>query len=157
MRSADRASRLVACVAAVAAATTLTGCVSTQTKNARTVLVNQRALDSESSVRVTRSNPDVSVQATLQQYTDSTLLQGYASEMYLSGLTVRGDLPPYFGSYGIGDDLVFEADDYIWPDQPDGRTVALASRIMGWTCTPPEGANSEKIQLTVSGGDVSSG
>lgn len=102
------------------------------------------------------SNPDVSIQATLQQYTNSTLTQGYASELFLSGLTVRGDLPPYFGTYSIGDDLTFEADDWIWPDNTDGtRAVELASRILGWTCTPPEGSSSEQIQLTVSGGDVS--
>lgn len=104
------------------------------------------------------SNPDVSVQSTLQDYTNSTLLQAYASEMYLSSLTVRGDLPPYFGTYGIGDDLVFEADDWIWPDGTNGdRTVELASRIMGWTVTPPEGSNSEQVAITVSGGDVSNG
>ena len=61
MRSVDLTARLTASGAAALAAVALTGCVSTQTKNARTVLVNQRTLDSESSVRVTRPNPDVSV------------------------------------------------------------------------------------------------
>lgn len=103
------------------------------------------------------SNPDVSIQQTLQDYTDSRIVQANASEQYLSGLTVRGDLPPYFGSYGIGDDMVFEADDWTWPDNADGsRGVELATRIMGWTVTPPEGQNSEQVSFVVSGGDVGS-
>jgi hypothetical protein len=103
------------------------------------------------------SNPDVSVQQTLQDYTDSQIVQALAGEQYLKGLTVRGDLPPYFGTYGIGDDMVFEADDWTWPDNPDGsRGVELATRIMGWTVTPPEGSNSEQVALVVSGGDVGS-
>ena len=48
---------------AVAAAVALAGCVSTQTKNARTVLVNERTLSSESPVRVARINLDVQVTA----------------------------------------------------------------------------------------------
>jgi hypothetical protein len=39
----------------------VTGCVSTQTKNSRTLLVNARTLDSQSALRVTRINPDVAV------------------------------------------------------------------------------------------------
>jgi hypothetical protein len=64
--SADPSSlstRLALAGGAALAATALCGCVSTQTKNARTVLVNQRTLDSESAVRVTRANPGVSVSA----------------------------------------------------------------------------------------------
>jgi hypothetical protein len=51
-------------VAGLATLLGLCGCVSTQTKNARTVLVNQRTLDAESSLRVTRLNPAIAVTAT---------------------------------------------------------------------------------------------
>jgi hypothetical protein len=47
----------------VLAAAALSGCVSTQTSNARLLLRNERTLASQSSVRVTRSNPDVAVTA----------------------------------------------------------------------------------------------
>lgn len=58
MRSADLIARsAVVGVAALA----LCGCVSTQTKNARTLLVNARTLDSESPVRVSAANPSVTV------------------------------------------------------------------------------------------------
>jgi hypothetical protein len=45
------------------ALTALSGCVSTQQKNARTVLVNERTLASQSAVSVTRRNPAVAVTA----------------------------------------------------------------------------------------------
>ncbi len=66
--SASAARRRVLCTrplgaiaAAGVAAAGLCGCVSTQTKNARLVLQNERTLAMESSVRVTRTNPDVAV------------------------------------------------------------------------------------------------
>jgi hypothetical protein len=39
----------------------LAGCVSTQTKNARLVIENERAIDSQAAVHVTRRNPQVAV------------------------------------------------------------------------------------------------
>jgi len=41
--------------------TALPGCVTTQQRNARTVLINQRTVASQTSVRVTRENPDAAV------------------------------------------------------------------------------------------------
>jgi hypothetical protein len=46
---------------ALLAASALSGCVSTQTKNARTLVINERTLDAQSSLRVTRINPRVAV------------------------------------------------------------------------------------------------
>jgi hypothetical protein len=48
-------------VAAVAAGAALAGCVTTQQKNARTLLTNARTLASETPVRVTTENPSVRV------------------------------------------------------------------------------------------------
>jgi hypothetical protein len=53
--------RALAVGGAALLATALGGCVSTQTKNTRTLLVNARTLDSQSRVRVTTQNPDVTV------------------------------------------------------------------------------------------------
>lgn len=98
------------------------------------------------------SNPNISSIGQLQQYGNAQIALANANEQFLSGLTVRGDLPPYFGTYAIGDDLVLAADDQTWPDNPDGsHGVVLTSRIMGWTVTPPEGGNSEQVQFTVAG------
>ena len=104
------------------------------------------------------SNPDVSVGSTLQDQTNAKLLQGFANEQYIDSVTVRGDLYPYFGSYFIGDDALFTTDDWTWPDNPDGtRGVTYITRIMGWTVTPPEGSQSETIQIVLSRGEDSNG
>jgi len=99
------------------------------------------------------SNPDLSVADTLQAYTDAALVQTYANERFLKSVTVRGDMPPYFGSYGICDDALFTTDGWGNPDRADGtRDVTYLTRIMGWTVTPPEGTNSETIELVLAGG-----
>lgn len=99
------------------------------------------------------SNPDVSVAATLQAYTNAALVQSYANERFLSGITVRGDMPPYFDSYAIGDDALYTTDDWGNPDRPDGtRDVTYITRIMGWTVTPPEGTYNETIELMLATG-----
>jgi hypothetical protein len=46
---------------ALTAVTALSGCVSTQTKNARTLLINARTIDAEQSVTVKRADPEISV------------------------------------------------------------------------------------------------
>lgn len=99
------------------------------------------------------SNPDVSRSDTLSAYTIGQLVQTYASEQYLNGVTVRGDKPPYFGTYSLGDDALFSTDDWTNADGPNGdRDVTYRTRIMGWTVTPPEGRNSETVQLVLAGG-----
>jgi uncharacterized lipoprotein YmbA len=59
VRSAS--STIAAIVAALAAGAALAGCVTTQQKNARTLLTNERTLASESPVRVRTENPAVRV------------------------------------------------------------------------------------------------
>lgn len=54
-------SRALGAVATVLIGTGLTGCVTTQEKNARTVLLNARTLASESSLRLTSENPAVRI------------------------------------------------------------------------------------------------
>lgn len=100
------------------------------------------------------ANPDVNQQNTLQDQTNARLIQSYANEQYLEALTVRGDLFPYFDSYQIGDDCLVDTDDWTWPDRPDGsRGVQYLSRIMGYRVTPPEGDQSETVEILTSGQD----
>lgn len=99
------------------------------------------------------SNPDVSRVQTLEQQTVAALVQTYANEQFLNGVTVRGDKPPYFGTYTFGDDALFSTDDYTNADGPNGdRDVTFLTRIMGWTVTPPEGSRSETVRLILSSG-----
>jgi hypothetical protein len=100
------------------------------------------------------SNSDVSVQSTLQDQTNARLIQSYANEQYIEALTVRGDLFPYFGTYAIGDDCIVDTDDWTWPDRPDGSRGAIyVSRIMGYRVTPPEGEQSETVEVLTAGQD----
>lgn len=99
------------------------------------------------------SNPDVSRSDTLEAYTIARLVQSYASEQFLGGVTVRGDKPPYFGTYSLGDDALYSTDDWTNADGANGdRDTTYLTRIMGWTVTPPEGTNSETVKLVLAGG-----
>jgi hypothetical protein len=101
------------------------------------------------------SNPDVSVPETLQQQTNARLIQTYTNEKFVQSIKVRGDYLPYFGTYVLGDDCLVTTDDFTLPDNPDGsRGIAYISRIVGWTVTPPEGANGEIVQLMVGGSET---
>ena len=90
---------------------------------------------------------------TLQDQTNAALVQSYASERFIASLMVRGDLYPYFGSYFIGDDCLFDTDDWMQQDNPDGtRDTLYLARILGWKVTPPNGGeNSETIEILLAG------
>lgn len=100
------------------------------------------------------SNPDVSRADTLESYTIASLVQSYANEQYLKSVEVRGDKPPYFGTYALGDDALYSSDDWTNADGPNGdRDTTYLTRIMGWTVTPPEGRNSEMVKLVLASGE----
>lgn len=99
------------------------------------------------------SNPDVKVVATLADHMYHLMWDKLGSERYLAEVVVRGDLPPYFGSYVVGDDLLLRTNDLTWPPdqfQADGW-VYLPGRIYGWTVQPPQGDGHEAIRLLVGG------
>lgn len=100
------------------------------------------------------SDPDVSLGSTLAEYSTAFLAQKLASEQYVAALTLRGDVDPRFGSYQIGDDVLFDTNDYTWPGTSDRNFVTLAARIFGWRVTPPQGNGAETVELFISGGDV---
>jgi len=104
------------------------------------------------------SNPDVKLSDTLLDYTIAALVQSYANEQFITGLTVRGDKPPYFDTYTLGDDALFTTDDWTNPDGPSGdRDYTSLTRIMGWVVTPPEGTAAETVQLVVGVGTAVDG
>jgi len=99
------------------------------------------------------SNPDVSRSDTLDDYTVAAMVQTYANEQFLKSVTVRGDKPPFFGTYSLGDDALYSSDAWTNEDGPNGdRDLTYLTRIMGWTVTPPEGSNSETVDLVLAGG-----
>lgn len=99
-------------------------------------------------------NTDLSDQATLQQYTNAQIVLDLANESFISGLTVRGDLAPTLDTWALGDDVIFMADDWIWPDGAHGRQVSFLTRILGYVVTPPEGSTGETVQVLMNGGDL---
>lgn len=100
------------------------------------------------------SDPDVKVESTLFDYCTRYMRERLGSEQFITALTLRGDIPPYFGTYSIGDQQIVSTNDVTWqPDWYDSDGfVELLTRIYGWTVTPPEGDRAETVELVVSGG-----
>jgi hypothetical protein len=100
------------------------------------------------------SDPDVSDVNTLTAYCYRLMWDRLGSSKFLTALKVSGNTPPYFGTYSKGDDLILQTNDLTWPSDrynSDGN-VEITSRIFGWTITPPQGEQSEQIELVVAGG-----
>lgn len=63
----------------------------------------------------------------------------------LPELTVRADLAPVLGSYGLGDDATIVIRDHFFPDG-----LHATVRIVGMEVTPGDDAGEETVRLTVS-------
>jgi hypothetical protein len=103
------------------------------------------------------SDADVSQVSTLTDYCYRYMWERLGSEKFITSLSVRGDQPPYFGTYGMGDQVVLETNDVTWPTdwyQASGF-VELLTRLYGWTVTPPQGEASELVEMLLSGGALS--
>jgi hypothetical protein len=99
------------------------------------------------------SAPDVSDEDTLEAYCFRQIWQSLSSEQYISKLTLAANRFPYFGTYQIGDEMILETNDVTWPPDfynEDGF-VELLIRVYGWTITPPQGNQTETIELLVAG------
>jgi hypothetical protein len=103
------------------------------------------------------SDPDVEKVDTLQAYARRHMWEKLGSEQYISSLKLQGNMPPYFGTYSLGDDIILETNDPTWPtDYYDSQGYAeFALRIFGWIVTPPQGGDSEQVQLVLNGGNLS--
>lgn len=102
------------------------------------------------------SDPDVKFATTLTSYARRWMWEKLGSEQYVASMTVQGNAPPYFGTYGIGDDVIVSTNDLTWPsDRYDiGGYAEVALRIFGWVVTPPQGDQNETVQLLLSGGNI---
>lgn len=99
------------------------------------------------------SNPDVKSVSTLTDHMYRLMWDRLGSERYLASVRVRGDLPPYFGNYVVGDDVLLRTNDLTWaPDWYIDGWVYLPGRIYGWTVEPPQGDQPESVHLLVGGG-----
>jgi hypothetical protein len=74
------------------------------------------------------------------------LLAGFASEVTLSGVKVRGDLAPTLPSYTLGDDLTIKVG-----EGTAGRPVTFIGQLIGRTIEPAEPGRTETVTLDVQG------
>jgi hypothetical protein len=102
------------------------------------------------------SDPDVKLESTLTSYARRWMWEKLGSEQYISSMTVQGNTPPYFGTYGIGDDVIVSTNDSTWADDryDSSGMVELSLRVFGWVVTPPQGEANETVQLLLSGGNI---
>jgi hypothetical protein len=74
------------------------------------------------------------------------LLAGFASEITLSGIKVRGDLAPTLPSYTLGDDLTIKVGEGL-----TGHPVTFIGQLIGRTVEPAEPGRNETVTLDVQG------
>jgi hypothetical protein len=74
------------------------------------------------------------------------LLAGFASEITLSGIKVRGDLAPTLPTYTLGDDLTIKVGEGL-----TGRPVTFIGQLIGRTVEPAEPGRNETVTLDVQG------
>jgi hypothetical protein len=74
------------------------------------------------------------------------LLAGFAGAVKLSGIKVRGDLPPVVTSYEVGDDATVKIDRRLL-----GRPLTIVGQITGRTIEPAERGRVERVTLDVQG------
>jgi hypothetical protein len=74
------------------------------------------------------------------------LLAGFASEVQVSGIKVRGDLHPTLDSYELGDDLTIRVGDTI-----TGQPTTIVGQLIGRSIVPPERGGTEQVTLDIQG------
>lgn len=74
------------------------------------------------------------------------LLTGFASEVVVSGIKVRGDLAPRLSSYSVGDDITAKVADTM-----TGRTETFMGQLTGRSVAPAQPGRSEQVTMDVQG------
>jgi hypothetical protein len=78
------------------------------------------------------------------------LLAGFASEVQVSGIKVRGDLHPTLDEYDLGDDLTIKIGDAV-----TGEPTTIVGQLIGRSISPPERGGTEQVTLDIQGTVVS--
>jgi hypothetical protein len=74
------------------------------------------------------------------------LVSGFASEMQVTGIKIRGDLAPTLTSYALGDDLTVRVGDAV-----TGQPTTFIGQLVGRSVEPPERGGTEQVTLDVQG------
>lgn len=78
------------------------------------------------------------------------LLAGFASEVQVTGIKVRGDLHPTLDSYAPGDDLTVRVGDAV-----TGQPTTIVGQLIGRGIEPAEQGRNEVVTLDIQGTVVS--
>lgn len=74
------------------------------------------------------------------------LLAGFAGEVRVTGLRVRGDLAPVVTSYGLGDDVAVRIGATL-----TGQPVTIVGQLVGRGIAPAEQGRTEQVTLDIQG------
>jgi hypothetical protein len=77
------------------------------------------------------------------------LVSGFASEVQVSGIKVRGDLHPTLSEYALGDDVTIRVGDAV-----TGTPTTIVGQLVGRTIAPPERGRTEQVTLDIQGTGV---
>lgn len=95
---------------------------------------------------LTGAASELETQAALDRHTRGALIAGFASEVQLSGIEVRGDLAPAVTRYLVGDDGTFDLD-----SSTTGQPVRVIGQIIGRTIKPGQPGRTERVTMDVQG------
>jgi len=100
---------------------------------------------------VSSSTSDDRTKKAVQAKARGALLAGFASEVTVSGLKVRGDLAPTLAQYDLADDGTFRVG-----ESTAGAPTTIIGQITGRTVEPAERGRVESVTLDVQGTQVPS-
>lgn len=91
------------------------------------------------------STSDLKTQESVERHARGALLAGFASELLVSGIVVRGDLSPTLDTYELGDVATLNLADPYSPEEQ----IDTTARILGRKILPSEPGRNEKVTMTV--------
>lgn len=92
------------------------------------------------------STQDDRTQDTVDSKALGALRAGFASQVRVTGIKVRGDLAPQVYRYQLGDDITLAVDESI-----NGRPATIVGQLVGRTLEPPQQGRTETVVMDVQG------
>jgi hypothetical protein len=92
------------------------------------------------------STQDLKTQDSVDRHARGAMLAGLASEVQLTGVTVRGDLAPTLSAYTVGDDGEFRVSSTV-----TGQPTTIVGQIIARTIEPAQKGRTERVSMDVQG------
>src|SRR5205085_8026242 len=90
------------------------------------------------------STQDDRTQDTVDSKALGALRTGFAGQLKVTGIKVRGDLAPQVYTYQLGDDITLKVDESI-----NGRPATIVGQLVGRTIEPPQQGRTETVTMDV--------